>query len=189
MSLLVDEIHQKPYIDYKGGNIVGLSDNNNQAATSAFAFMLSSVFSQYKDVVHVMPIKCLKAENLFDRVKRIIIGLEEIGFQVLSIITDNNAINKKTYIFLLQSPTAFYCISTSTYKLSTCLFLFNSVHILKFIRNNSIDQKDVSRPAHKHKEIGLLTSLKTVHPATTRHDETDMTLICRYSLGKGINFI
>ncbi len=51
-----------------------------------------------------MPTKCLKVENLFDIVKRIIIGLEEIGFQVLSIITNNNAINKKSYIFLLQSP-------------------------------------------------------------------------------------
>ena len=78
-------------------NIVGLSDNSNEAATSAFVFMLSRVFSQKKDVVHVMPTKCLKAEGLFDIIKRIIIGLEEIGVQVLSIITDNNVINKKLY--------------------------------------------------------------------------------------------
>ena len=57
--------------------------------------MLSSVFSQYKDVVHVMPTECLKAESLFDIIKRIIISLEERGFRVLSIITDNNTINKK----------------------------------------------------------------------------------------------
>ena len=63
--------------------------------------MLSSVFSQNKDVLHVIPTKCLKAENLFDIVKHIIIGLEEIGFQVLTIITDNNAINKiKLYLSL-----------------------------------------------------------------------------------------
>ena len=51
VSLLVDEIHLKRYFDYKGGNNVGLSDNSNEAATSALVFMLSSVFSQYKDVV------------------------------------------------------------------------------------------------------------------------------------------
>ena len=45
VSLLVDEIHLKPYFDYKGGNIAGLSDNSNEAATSAFAFMLSGVFT------------------------------------------------------------------------------------------------------------------------------------------------
>ena len=71
VSLLVDEILLKPYFHYKGGNIVGLLDNSNEAVTSVFAFMLSSVFSQYKDVVHVMPTKCLKAENIFDIVKHI----------------------------------------------------------------------------------------------------------------------
>ena len=60
VSLLVDEIHLKPYFDYKGGNIVDISDNSNEAATSAFALMLSSVFSQHKDVEHVMSTKCLK---------------------------------------------------------------------------------------------------------------------------------
>ena len=35
VSLLVDEIHLKPYIDYKSGNIVGLSNYSNEAATSA----------------------------------------------------------------------------------------------------------------------------------------------------------
>ena len=45
VSLLVDEIHLKPYIDYKGGNIVGLSDNSDEAATSVFVFILSSVIS------------------------------------------------------------------------------------------------------------------------------------------------
>ena len=49
ISLLVDKIYLKPDFDYKDGNIVSLSDNSNEAATSAFAFMLSSVFLLYKD--------------------------------------------------------------------------------------------------------------------------------------------
>ena len=45
--LLVDEIHLKCYHNYRGGNIVGLSNNNNNdAATSDFTFILCSVFSQ-----------------------------------------------------------------------------------------------------------------------------------------------
>ena len=46
-----------------------------------------------------MPTKCLKPENLFDIVKSLKIGLEEIGFQILSIITDNNPKNKKAISF------------------------------------------------------------------------------------------
>ena len=71
-SLFDDEIHLKPYIDYKGGNIVGLSDCSNEVATSTFAFMLSSEFSQYKDVVCVMTNKCLKPEIRGDRLSSII---------------------------------------------------------------------------------------------------------------------
>ena len=40
VSLLVDEIHLKPYIDYKSRNIISLSDNSNKAATCAFAFIM-----------------------------------------------------------------------------------------------------------------------------------------------------
>ena len=46
VSLFVDEIHQKPYFNYKGGNLIGLTDNSNETVTSAFAFRQSSVFSQ-----------------------------------------------------------------------------------------------------------------------------------------------
>ena len=69
--------------------------------------MLSSVFSQYKDVVHVMPTKCLKPENLFDIIKHIIIGLEETDFQVLSSIKDDNAINKKKLYLSFAVPQSF----------------------------------------------------------------------------------
>ena len=100
LYLFVDEIHLKPYFNYKGGNIIGLSDNSNEAVTNAFDFMLSNQFSQYKDFVHVMPTKYLKSENLFDVVKCIKIRLKEIGFQVLSIITDNNFAQVQEYINL-----------------------------------------------------------------------------------------
>ena len=106
VSLLVDEIHLKPYFDYKDTNIVGLSDNSNDAA---FTFTLSSVFSQYKNVVHVMPI------NFFEIVKHITIGSEEMGFQVLSIITDNNATNKKLYLSFDPRITSFNVQSASLF--------------------------------------------------------------------------
>lgn len=63
VSLLVDEIHLKPYLDYKGGNIVGLSDNSNEAATSAFAFRISSVFSQYKMLCMLCQLNVLKLRS------------------------------------------------------------------------------------------------------------------------------
>ena len=101
VSLLIDEIHLKPYFDYKGGNVVGLANNTNEVAISAFAFMLSSVLSNYKDVIHIMPTKCLKAENLFNIIKRLIIGLEEIGFKVLCVIMYSMQSIKKLCLYFV----------------------------------------------------------------------------------------
>ena len=42
VSLLVDEIHLKPYINYKGGNIVGLSDMKLQ---QVLLFLCLAVYS------------------------------------------------------------------------------------------------------------------------------------------------
>ena len=44
--------------------------------------------------MHFRSSKCLKGENLFDIVKYVIPDLEEIGFRVISLISDNNSINK-----------------------------------------------------------------------------------------------
>lgn len=56
MILLMDEIHIKPYMDYKGGNIVGTAAKSATLANSAFTFMISSALSDFKEVVHISPI-------------------------------------------------------------------------------------------------------------------------------------
>ena len=81
VMLLVDEIYLKSFFDYKGGNIVGTSFNcPSEAAKSALTFMISSVFSAYKDVVHVLPISKLIAGDLHAMMKKIVCGLENVGF-------------------------------------------------------------------------------------------------------------
>ena len=95
VTLLEDEIHLKPYFDYKRGNVVGAAYNTNEAATSTFAFMVNSVFSKFKEVVHVLPTRRMDAKSFFNVLPKTIVGLEEIVFNVIPVVTDNNAINKK----------------------------------------------------------------------------------------------
>ena len=104
VTLMLDEIHLKPHFDYKGGNVVGSAFNSTEAATSAFVFMINSICSTFKDVVHIIPTKLIKAETLYYLLKRVVIGLEEIGFRVICVVTDNNAINKKALAFFASPP-------------------------------------------------------------------------------------
>ena len=57
VSLMIDEIHLKESFDYKGGNIVGFAHDGVECATSAHVFMLQSLFSKFKDVVYILPVK------------------------------------------------------------------------------------------------------------------------------------
>ena len=129
---MVDEIHLKPYFDYKGGNIVGSAFDSSEAATSAFVFMLNSVRSKFKDVVHIIPTKCMKAETLHNILKKVIIGLEKIGFTVFCVVTDNNAINGKAMSFFAHPPKLSIVYRHPYQNDRPLFFMYDSVHLLKY---------------------------------------------------------
>lgn len=62
--LMLDEIYVKKDIAYKGGKIEGFALNQESAATTIQAFMISSVLSQNKDVVGLYPVCTLKHDFL-----------------------------------------------------------------------------------------------------------------------------
>lgn len=63
-----------------------------------------------------------KADNLFDIVKRVIIGQETVSFSVISIITDNKTIKKKAISFFWR-PVKPSVVYTNTVVRSRPLFL------------------------------------------------------------------
>ena len=158
--LLVNEIHLKSFF-------VGSSFNNcTAAAKSAFAFMISSVFSNYKDVVHLLPTSEISAEDLHSVLKKIICGLENIGFKVIAAITDNNAINRKAMSqFAVPSKLSIAYPHPCDNK-RPLFFIFDSVRILKCIRNNWLNLKSYDKCfALPH---FLLDDIST-KPSITRH--------------------
>jgi len=174
VMLLVDEIHLQQFFDYKGGNIVGAASNSNEAAKSAFAFMISSIVSKYKDVVHVLPTCKTIAMDLFALIQRTIRGLEEAGFRVCSVITDNSAINRKAMSFFAE-PHQLSFVYPHPCDLSRPLFfLFDSVHLLKCIRNNWINVKSTGKcmmyPCVKSEKVGSdhcdITRLELTSPVS-----------------------
>ena len=74
----------------RGETLLEMHSSNKNAAKTAFAFIISSVFSHNKDDVHVLPTCKMTADDLFYWTDKTVRGLEEIGFEVISVITDNN---------------------------------------------------------------------------------------------------
>lgn len=104
--MMMDEIHLKPFYDFKGGNIVGSAYDSAFAASSAYTFMISSLLSSYKDVAHILPVNSFTAEKLHEVLRNVIISLEKIGLQVIWVVSDN--INKKAVSFFSKLPEVKY---------------------------------------------------------------------------------
>lgn len=141
VMILMDEIHLKSSLDYKTGDIVGNAFDGCEAATSACVFMINSFKSSYKDVVHILPCKKLSGEALHDILKQIIIGLENIGFKILAVVSDNHTVNRKAMSLFCNPPELKISYAHPVDQTRNFFFLFDSVHILKCIRNNWLNNK------------------------------------------------
>lgn len=130
------------YFDYVGGSIVGSAFDSAQAATSVFVFMISSIMSKFKDVVHMVPAKCMKAETLHDILRNVVTGLHNIGFHVICVVTDNNAINAKAMKLFAEPPQLSIVYPHPAQTNKPLFFIYDAVHLLKCVRNNWINQRD-----------------------------------------------
>ena len=125
------------------GNIVGsLYNSVSKAAKFTFAFMISSMVSNSKDVVHLLPTCEMTADELYIIIKKLEVGLESIGFKVIAVIRENNAINCTAMSKFVLSSKVINCIPSAFKKNSTfTFFLFDTVHLLKCVQNNWFNEK------------------------------------------------
>lgn len=140
VNVLLDEIHVKSNLQYKAGKIQGSSDNSSELANCIQTFMVSSLFSSRKDVVALFPVKGLTSSQLKEYTKQILSVLHSIGYKVLSVISDNNRINRKMFEDLCGGELKPFIQNPHDPNLKL-FFLFDTVHILKCIRNNWLNEK------------------------------------------------
>ncbi len=142
VSLLLDEIYVTPKVSYKAGTVEGFAENCDVSeATTVQAFMMSSILSSKKDIAALIPIKNLTATYLKELTLKVIVMVEQAGYKIVCLISDNNRINGNMFAAFcngsMQSSTVHPCDSTRL-----LFFLFDSVHLMKCVRNNWFNQKD-----------------------------------------------
>ncbi|XP_042146182.1 uncharacterized protein LOC121835767, partial [Ixodes scapularis] len=144
VTLMVDEVHIKPFFDYKGGNITGVALNSTEPANSAFVFMLQSITSNFKEVAHIVPVHRADAKFLHKMLGDVICELENIGYRVVCVVSDNNAVNRKAMSHFVtpppKEPRIVYPHPSDPPR--PLFFVIDPVHILKCIRNNWLNQQD-----------------------------------------------
>ena len=101
VNIELDEIHIKIKLSYQSGKLIGTADNNDQKpVTRIQCSMISSVLSNNKDVVSLIPVEKMKSQDLCKMTLDVINNVTKAGFPIVSIISDNNIVNRKMFLLL-----------------------------------------------------------------------------------------
>lgn len=141
VNVLLDEIHIKKNLAYKGGKFHGLSGNSNEPASTLQAFMISSLFSSNKQIAALCPVSNLTADVLYDLTQRVLTILHDTGYKVISLISDNNRVNRNMFEKLCGGVLS-SSVPNPCNPCEPVFLLFDSVHLLRSIRNNWLSQKN-----------------------------------------------
>lgn len=146
VNIQLDEIHIKSNIVYQNGKLLGCAENHNlKSANRIQCFMLSSIFSDNRDVVSLVPVQQMTSKYLCDLTRQVISNVTKAGYTIVSIISDNNVVNRKMFMSLSDSDHLVPYIINPVNKIDKIFILFDSVHILKCIRNNWINLKNFKK--------------------------------------------
>ena len=138
--LIIDEVKVRPTVTYSGGFLSGYSTNDPaEKASSILAVMLKCMHGGPSTMVSVIPVHKMTASFQYTVVIKIAKMVEECGGVVLGSITDNHKVNQK-YCTLFDRKSVSHAVHPLDDK-RTWFLLFDTVHLLKCIRNNWIKEK------------------------------------------------
>lgn len=140
--LLVDEVQIRPTVAFSGGVLSGMAKNNQDCkATHMLAVMMKSLHKGPSVMVSITPVHKLTADYQMEVVKEAAAAVERAGGRVIGSITDNNKVNQ-LYCKLFHRPGNCGAIARHPLDDSREWFLlFDTVHLLKCIRNNWLSEK------------------------------------------------
>lgn len=141
VAILFDEIHvaSRPEYYQSQHKIVGLVESKDSSKTSfastVLCFMISSLASSYKDIVCMIPIDSINSEIIIQGFWNVVKHVSTIGFQVVAVVCDNHAANRKALMNLFGGEWG--ASITNPYNNSLPIFLlFDPTHNIKNFYNN-----------------------------------------------------
>jgi hypothetical protein len=139
--LLVDEIYITARLDYRSKSIIGSAVNSpsNEVAKTVLTYMISSAFGNLKEVVKFVPVNKIKGTEVTEITKQIINFVQDCGFEVLCVITDNHSINRAMFKTLSKS----FKIENPKSPEKTIFLTYDFVHIFKNIWKNWLNLKNL----------------------------------------------
>ena len=147
--LLMDEIYLQKEAQYQGGRMIGV-DNEGILYKGVMTFMIVSLKKKFNFVIRAIPEVKIEGKWLADHVDECIMCLQENGFHVRGVVSDNHSTNVSAFSQLMHKYKNTNHVSSITHptkKDSVIYLFFDVVHLLKNIRNNLLNSKRLIFPA------------------------------------------
>lgn len=140
--LLIDEIYITSRLDYRSKNIIGVASNTNELAKTILAFMICSAFGNFSEIVKLLPVHNITGDEMKPITLSVIEFIQNCGFEVLCIITDNHRINRNLFKKLSSNGIQF---PNPQYSDKKFFLSYDFVHVFKNIRNNWVNLKNFDK--------------------------------------------
>ena len=176
VTLQLDEIHIKPKMTYQNGKLIGNSENNiTRQANRIHTFIISSVLSSNKDVVALIPVQKMTNQDLYHMPKEVV-KQYIYGYRIICILSDNNVVNRNFFMNLSGTNCLVPHINNPINPDHKIYLLFDTVHLLKCIRNNWINdaEKTLTYPNFSDHDLRMHASFRNL--ITIYHMEKESIL-------------
>ena len=158
--LLLDEMYLQPQVQFTGTTLIGC-DDNLKVYKSILTFMVVSLKRCVPFVLKAIPLVKLSHILVRDMIISCIISLTESNFQLRSVISDNHSTNVGAYKDLLKMypiQGKNYSIFNPKCHLSEIYLMYDTVHLVKNIRNNLLASRFLQIP-----EFSCITNGISIH--------------------------
>ena len=125
----------KRKLEYFNGSVYGNSDDGDLAQT-VLCFMISSLSSQYRDVVRMVPLNKINVQIVTNTFLEIVDIVEKVGFNVVAVCADNHPVNCSFFKQKLCNGELKPYVNHPVDNTRPLFILFDSTHNFKNLYNN-----------------------------------------------------
>ena len=139
--LLVDEMYLQKGLQYHGGSLVG-ADENGELYTGVVTFVIVGINNEkIPFVVKACPEVRISGSWLSAEIEETLETMNSTGFNICAIITDNHSVNVLAFKMLRNKYGEVDNVLSFMFNGRKIYNLFDSVHLIKNIRNNLLSAK------------------------------------------------
>jgi len=147
VNLLFDEVYSSRRCEYSNGKFYGY-DSEDGTSKTVLCFMITGTASSYRDIVCMVPLSKIDSEVINKWWWLVVQTLTEIGFRIVSSISDGHSANRKfVSTHLGCSAAQNFVINPYAPAPHNKIFpIFDTIHIFKGLWTNFLNKAEFECP-------------------------------------------